>query len=82
MRTIALATVAAAGMLLASSLPLLAIPADGGAIARLGQQVDPVINVKTKKPKATPAANPAPCPPDQERSNRTGKCRPARSQKS
>jgi hypothetical protein len=81
MRPIVLSVVAAVAMLSVSSLVASAMPADGSAIARIGQQIDPVISVKTKKkPKATPAASKAPCPADQERSNRTGQCRPARSQ--
>jgi len=79
-RPIVLSVVAAVAMLSASSLVASAMPADGSAIARIGQQIDPVISVKTKKPKTTPAPSSAPCPTDQERSNRTGQCRPARSQ--
>ena len=75
MRTIVLSIVAAVGLVSLASLAAPAMPADGAAaIARIGQQVDPVIAVKTKK-KAT-----APCPTDQVRSNRTGFCRPSSSQ--
>ena len=63
MRTIALSLVAAAGILSGSSWIASAMPVDGAAIAHIGQQVDPVISVKTKKPKTKTSTNPAPCPP-------------------
>jgi hypothetical protein len=75
MKTMILAAVAAAGMLSVASLTASAMPIDGAAIARIGQQVDPTVNVKTKKKIST-----APCPADQERSNKTGYCRPTKSQ--
>jgi hypothetical protein len=55
--------VAAVGMLSAGSTVAAAVPADGAAIARLGQQVNAVVVVKkTKKPKTrttgTPTAPP------------------------
>ena len=78
MRAVVLSTSIAFGLLLGSPMVASAAPADGSSIARLGQQLDPVINVKAKKTKTT--ASVAPCPADQERSNRTGNCRPARSQ--
>jgi hypothetical protein len=82
MRTIVLAMVVAAGIPLVIASPASAMPVDGAAIARIGQQVAPVINVATKKKKA-PAASQAnaPCPADQERSNRTGNCRPLKSER-
>jgi hypothetical protein len=56
--------------------------AGGAAIGRIGQQAAPVINVATKKKKASAASQAnAPCPPDQERSNRTGNCRPLKSER-
>jgi hypothetical protein len=69
MKTIVLAMVAGAGMLLATSLGASATPANGAAIANIGQQVDTVINVAKKK-KAKGA-----CPADQKR-DRAGYCVP------
>jgi hypothetical protein len=51
MRTIVLAMVAGAGILLVTSLEASAIPANGPAIANIGQQVDAVINAARKKTK-------------------------------
>jgi hypothetical protein len=48
MKTIALAMLAGAGVLLVTSLEASAVPANGGAIANIGQQVDPVINTGKK----------------------------------
>jgi hypothetical protein len=83
MKNIVLAMLAAAGILLVTSLEASAIPADGATIARIGQQVEPVINAATKKKKAQaqtqPQAKPA-CPADQVRSNRTGFCIPQKGQ--
>jgi hypothetical protein len=53
-----------------------ATPADGAAIARIGHQVDPAINVATKKKKTAAKS----CPVGQEISTRTGKCRPPTSE--
>jgi hypothetical protein len=51
MRTVVLAMIAGVGMLLVASLEASATPANGSAIAQIGKQVDPVINVATKKKK-------------------------------
>jgi hypothetical protein len=48
MRTFVFAMVAAAGVLLVASLEASAVPANGAAIARIGQQVDSVINVRKR----------------------------------
>jgi hypothetical protein len=48
MRAFVLAMVAAAGVLLVASLEASAVPANGAAIARIGQQVDSVINVRRR----------------------------------
>jgi hypothetical protein len=69
MRMIVFAMVASAGMLFVPSLEASATPADGATIAGIGQQVDPVINAKTRF-----------CPADQTRRNKYGYCRPSRSQ--
>jgi hypothetical protein len=50
-----------------------ATPADGAAIARIAHEVDPAINVATKKKSAQTAAKS--CPEGQQLSTRTGKCR-------
>ena len=68
MKSIVLAMVAGAGMLLATSLGASATPANGAAIANIGQQVDAVINVAKKKAKGR-------CPADQKR-DRAGYCVP------
>ena len=65
MKTMVLAMVAGAAMLSLSSLQASAAPADGAAIAKVGQ-VDTVIVVKKKKGR---------CPPDQKR-ERFGYCVP------
>jgi hypothetical protein len=75
MRTIVLTVLAAVGILSGGSLAASALPIDAASIGRLSQQAEPMIRVKVRKRFAT-----APCPTDQERSNRTGQCRPARSQ--
>ncbi len=82
MKTMILAAVAAMGILSVASLTATAMPADGAAIARIGQQFDPTITVATKKHKrkattTAPAKNTEPCATGQERSNRTGFCIPA-----
>jgi hypothetical protein len=64
MKTIVLAIVAGAGILLITSLQASATPANGAAIAAIGQQVDPVVNVARKRR----------CRPDYTR-NRNGYCR-------
>jgi hypothetical protein len=53
-----------------------AMPIDGAAIARIGQQVDPAINVAARKKTAAAKA----CPEGQQLSTRTGKCRPPTSE--
>jgi hypothetical protein len=84
MRNIVLAMVAGVGMLMVTSLQASAIPANGAAIAHLGKQVDPLINVKHKKKKAQAAADTAAkpaCPADQTRSNKSGGCVPLKSER-
>jgi hypothetical protein len=49
MRFFVLAMVAAAGVLLIASLEASAVPANGATIARIGQQVDSVINAARTK---------------------------------
>jgi hypothetical protein len=66
MKTMVLAMVAGAAMLSLSSLQASAAPANGAAIAKVGQQVDTVIVVKKKKGR---------CPADQKR-DRFGYCVP------
>jgi len=73
MRMTLLALVGASAVSLALASHASATPADGRAIARIGHQVDPAINVATKKSSQTAAKT---CPPGQQLSNRTGKCRP------
>jgi hypothetical protein len=70
---------AAAGILLAASFDAYAAPANGGAIANIGLQVDPLINVAKKKKKAQ-AQTQAACPADKVRSNKNGNCIPEKSQ--
>jgi hypothetical protein len=70
MKMTLLAVVAAAAVSLTLASPASATPADGAAIARIGHQVDPAINVATKKKTAAKT-----CPAGQELSVRTGKCR-------
>jgi hypothetical protein len=82
MKLIILALVAASAASVTAALCASAAPADGTAIARIGQQVDPAINVASKQRKRgsqTTAAKAA-CPADQTRSNRTGNCRPLTSE--
>jgi hypothetical protein len=69
------AIVAASAVSLTLASHASATPADGAAIARVGHQVDPAINVATKKKNPSQAAANT-CPAGQERSTRTGKCRP------
>jgi hypothetical protein len=80
MKTV-LVVIAAAGILLAASLDASAFPANGAAIANIGLQVDPLINVKHKKKKAqAQAQTQAACPADQVRSTKHGNCIPEKSQ--
>jgi hypothetical protein len=76
MKMTLLALVAASAVSLTLASYASATPADGGAIAGLGHNVDPAINVATKK-KSTVAKK---CPEGQELSVRTGKCRPPTSE--
>ncbi len=64
MKIIVSALLAGAGILLVTSLQASATPADGAAIAAIGQQVDTVINVARKRR----------CRPDYTR-DRNGYCR-------
>jgi hypothetical protein len=83
MKLTILALFAASAISLTAASYVSAAPVDGAAIARIGQQVDPALNVATKKTKSgsqTTAAKPA-CPADQTRSNRTGQCRPLTSER-
>jgi hypothetical protein len=75
MKITLLALVAASAVSLTSASHASATPADGAAIARLGQQVDPAINVATKKKKSSQTTAAKSCPEGQQLSNRTGKCR-------
>jgi hypothetical protein len=81
MRTILLAIVVVAGIPVVAASQASAMPAEGAAIAGIAQQVDPVISVATKKGKKAQAQAKAPCPADQERSNRTGNCRAIKSER-
>ena len=74
MKMTLLALVAASAVSSALASYASATPADGSAIARIGHQVDPAINVATKKKSSQTAAKT--CPGGQQLSNRTGKCRP------
>jgi hypothetical protein len=75
MKMTLLALVAASTVSLTLASNASATPADGAAIARIGQQVDPAINVATKKKKKSSQTNAKTCPEGQELSVRTGKCR-------
>jgi hypothetical protein len=78
MRRILLVTAAAGAIIGITSAFAVAMPATGAAgIAKAGKQVETVVTIKTKKKPASTA----PCPTDQERSTRTGLCRPASSQR-
>jgi len=68
MKTIVVAMLAGAGILLVPALQASAAPANGAAIANIGQQVAPVIDVVVKKKKGR-------CRPDQKR-DRFGYCVP------
>jgi hypothetical protein len=69
MKMTLLAFVAASALSLTFVSHASAAPADGAAIARIGHQVDPAINVAAKKSAAKS------CPEGQQLSTRTGKCR-------
>jgi hypothetical protein len=77
MKMTLLALVAASAVSLTLASHASAMPADGGALARIGHQVDPAISVATKKKKTAAAKS---CPEGQELSTRTGKCRPPTSE--
>jgi hypothetical protein len=66
MRTVVLTIIAGAGILLIPSVQASATPANGAAIANIGQQVDSVINTAKKRKR---------CPADQKR-DRHGYCVP------
>jgi hypothetical protein len=72
MKMTLLALVAASAVSLTLASHASAIPADGASIARIGQQIDPAIDVATKKSTQTAAKT---CPGGQQLSTRTGKCR-------
>jgi hypothetical protein len=76
MKTTLFALVAACALSLTLAPQVSAAPADGAAIARIGHQIDPTINVATKKKKTAAKT----CPEGQEISVRTGKCRPPTSE--
>jgi hypothetical protein len=64
MRTLVVSLIAAVAILSAGTMVASAVPADGAAIARIGQQVDAVLSVKAKKkPKTRTTAAPTPSPP-------------------
>jgi hypothetical protein len=77
MKMTLLALVAASAVSLTLASHASAIPADGAAIAHMGHQFDSVIEVATAK-KTNAAAKS--CPPGQQLSSRTGKCRPPTSE--
>jgi hypothetical protein len=76
MKMTLLAVVAASAVSLTLASPASATPANGASIARIGDQVDSIINVATKKKKTAAKT----CPEGQEISVRTGKCRPPTSE--
>jgi len=68
MKTI-ISMAAVVGILSAAPTVVVAVPADGAAIARLGQQVDVLLVAKkTKKPKTKTTGTPTPPPPEPNRS--------------
>jgi hypothetical protein len=72
MKLTVLAVVAASAVSMTLAPHASATPADGAAIARIAQQVDPAINIATNKKTAQTAKS---CPEGQQLSTRTGKCR-------
>jgi hypothetical protein len=82
MRNVVLTMIFGAGILVVPSLKASAIPADGAAILSIGQQVDSVIDVATKKKKKSQAQTQAKdtCPADKIRSTKTGSCITEKSQ--
>jgi hypothetical protein len=73
MKMTLLGLVAASAVSLTLASHASATPADGAAVARIGQQVDAAIAVATKKKNTSTTAKS--CPGGQELSPRTGKCR-------
>ncbi len=71
MKSILFALVAASAVLLTMASHVSAMPAGGTTIARVAHQLDPAINVATKKKSAAAKS----CPEGQQLSTRTGKCR-------
>jgi hypothetical protein len=67
MKAIVFAMVAGAGIFLATSSQASATAANGAVFANIGHQIDPVINVATKKKRGR-------CRPDYKR-DRNGYCR-------
>jgi hypothetical protein len=84
MRDVVFSIITAVGMLAVTSLPTSAVPlADPLAISNMGQQVDVVLMVITKKHMRkimTTTDTVARCPTDPSRSNYTGPCRASGSQ--
>jgi hypothetical protein len=78
MKMTLLALVAASAVSLTLASHASAIPADGAAIARIGQRINPAIDVATQKKSSQTAAKK--CPEGQQLSTRTGKCRPPTSE--
>jgi hypothetical protein len=76
MKMISLALAAAWAVSLTLASHASATPAGSAAIAGIAHQVDPAINVATKKKKTAAKS----CPEGQELSTRTGKCRPPTSE--
>ena len=71
MRTLVISLVAAVAILAAGTKAVSAMPANGAAIAHIGQQVDTVLGAKAKKPKtkaATRTQTPTPPPPPRSES--------------
>jgi hypothetical protein len=73
MKMTLLVLAAASAVSLSVASHAVAAPADGAAIARIAHEVDPAINVATKKKSSQAAAKS--CPEGQQLSTRTGKCR-------
>jgi hypothetical protein len=63
MRILVVSVIAAVAILSAGTMVASAVPADGAAIVRIGQQVGAVLSVKAKKPKTKRTAAPTPSPP-------------------
>jgi hypothetical protein len=63
MRTLVISLLAAVAILSAGTIAASAMLANGAAIAHIGQQVDTVLSVKTKKPKTRTTGTRTPPPP-------------------